>query len=231
MKTLFRILVVFVAWSGLVCPATSATKAVAIPSTYDLPNLMPFGDATGNGTYQQVYDAARFPGTILIRSLSFVPQDFGLPGFFPGKYEISFSVTPKVVCSLDGNDLSQNIGSNSLLFFKGQLDGGVTIRGKAYTYDPTQGNLLVTIKVIGKPTPDPNILQAAMMRGTDCDGSSRAYNFPQEPAMGADNVGLVTIFVYSPVNVNAVQRAVQPFRESRPAALAVGDVKNGSLVR
>ena len=140
-------------------------------------------------------------------------------------------MTPKLVCGLDGNDLSQNIGSNSLLFFKGKLDGGVTIRGKAYTYDPTQGNLLVTIKVTGKPAPDPDILQAAMMRGTDCDGSSRAYNFPQEPAMGADNVGLVTIFVYSPVNVNSVQPEAQPFRKSRPAALAVGDVKNGSIVR
>ncbi len=49
--------------------------------------------------------------------------------------------------------------------------------------------------------------------------------------MGADNVGLVTIFVYSPVNVNSVQREAQPFRKSRPAALAVGDVKNGSIVR
>ena len=164
MKTFFRLSVGALVLTALVSAASGATKALALPETYVLPNVMPFGAADGNGTYQQVYDATRFPRTVIIRSLSFVPQDFGLPGFFPGKYEISFSVTPKAVCGLDGNDLSQNIGSNSLLFFKGRLDGGVTIRGKAYTYDSTQGNLLVTIKVTGKPAPDPNNLQAAMMR-------------------------------------------------------------------
>jgi len=229
MKTLLRLLPMLIAVSMLAPQAFSANKALAIPTTYYLPNVMPFGDI-GNGTYQQVFDAGRFPGTITIRSISFAPQDFGLPGFFPGKYEITFSVTPKAVCDLDGNDLSQNIGSNSLLFFKGKVDGGVTIRGKAYTYDPTQGNLLVMVKVTGKPAPDLGVLQAAMMRGSDCDGSSRAYSFPQVPFMGADNVGLITIFVYSPVGAQATQKLTMPLKESNPRAPVAGDVRDGTVI-
>lgn len=231
MKTLLRLSAAFLAFSTLVPTASGAAKA--IPSTYVRGNLMPFGDATGNGTYQQVYDASLFPGKLTIRSISFVPEDFGLPGFFAGKYEVSFSVTPKVVCGLDGNDLSQNIGSNNNVFFKGKLDGGVTIRGRAYTYDPVQGNLLMTIKVTGKPAPDFNVLQAAMMRGNDCDGSSRAYYFPEEPAAGADNIGLVTIFVYVPVigSSSPQAQAVRAPGASHPAVLVVGDVNDGSVVR
>lgn len=231
MKTFLLLSVVVLALAPFAPLASGGTKAVAIPSTYVLPNVMPFGAADGNGTYQQVYDATRFPGKVTIRSLSFAPQDFGLPGFFAGKYDVSFSVTPKAVCNLDGNDLSQNIGSNSLLFFKGKVDGGVTIRGKAYAYDPTEGNLLVTINVTGKPAPDPNNLQAAMMRGSDCDGSSRAYNFPLVPTMGADNVGLVTIFVYSPSGAQAIQQLTMPSGKSEPRTPSPGDVMGSAVIK
>ena len=88
--------------------------ANSIPSTFYLPNTIPFGATAGNGVYQQVYDATLFPGKIIIYGLGFVPgAEYSLPGFFAGNYKISFSVTSKPVCGLDGTNLLANTGSRT----------------------------------------------------------------------------------------------------------------------
>jgi hypothetical protein len=211
--------------------------ATAIPSSFYLPNLMPFGAILGNGTYQQVYDATLFPGKITITGLGFVPgADYSLPGFFAGTYKVSFSVTSKPVCGLDGTDLSANIGLRQKVVFNDVLDGGESISDLKYTYDPADGNLLINVEITNK-VPNFSSLQGAMWRGPECQGSSRAYNFPEESTSGADNVGLVTIFTYVPkFELTGVSPAVQqltPWQALTPSVsptLVPGDIKNGSVI-
>jgi hypothetical protein len=152
-----------------------------------------------------------------IYAIGFVPGEIGLPGFGTGFYKISFSVSPKAVCNLDGADLSSNVGTNQRIFFHGRLDGGVTVsktvfpvsdndadgrRRLSFIYDPSQGNLLMTVEVSGKPPADLSSkdFQGVMFRAPECQGSSRAYDFPSFPGgHNSDNVGLVTIFSYIPM--------------------------------
>ena len=213
-------------------------SANAIPSAFYLPNTIPFGATAGNGVYQQVYDATLFPGKIIIYGVGFVPgAEFALPGFLAGDYKISFSITSKTVCGLDGTNLASNVGSRRQVFFSGKLDGGVSIFGLPYIYDPAQGNLLMTVEVTGKPLPNTDSFQGAMWRGNQCQGASRAYNFPQQPSSGADGVGLVTIFTYVPVftftNLNhgvpqMVPSATTPLLT--PAGTALGDIRSSPLI-
>jgi hypothetical protein len=237
-KTTLALGILLVA-AGTLAAAQSAT---AIPSTYYLPNGLPFSsNFSGNGMYQQVFDASLFPGKVLIYSLAFVPDQTGLPGFGFGKYQIGFSVTTKAVCRLDGSSLSLNTGSKYQTFFNASLNGGVTIIGLPYVYDPQQGNLLMTVRVSGKApvTASPTNYQGFMFRGPGCQGTSRAYNFPFSlgGVSGTDDVGLVTIFSYLPMftTANAGSSVQQAQTRSLPVAVApeitvVGDQKDGSVV-
>jgi hypothetical protein len=196
---------------------------------------MPFASHfTGNGTYQQVYDAQLFPGKVKITSVGFAVADLGLPGFGDGDYKVSFSVTPKPICGLDGTDLNSNVGSRPKYFFGGSLNGGVEISGTPFIYDPAEGNLLMIIEVSGRGPVDWNSQnhQGSMFRGPSCQGSSRAWNW-MYGSQDADNVGLVTIFRFVSMSEHGQPNATGSATVPTPAITAPmpGDVTNSGVIK
>ncbi len=196
--------------------AQQTSTSVAIPTVFAWVNGMPFGNTLGSGIYQQVYAADRFPGKVRITGITFVPSDgSNLPGAVPGTYEITLSVTNKPICGLDGSDASNNITSQEHPFFRGSLDGGVAFSGAPFLYDPADGNLLMTIRIGDRVVGDTT--RGGMFRGGDCQGTSRAWFFPDYPnPFNTDKVGLVTIFSFNPINSSGVKSQNVIF-DARPA--------------
>jgi len=120
-------------------------------------NCVPFGcpGLLPGMQYQQVYDAALFSDLMLIDTISFF-NTLSLPGdIHVAAYEICLSTTSRGVNELDGRSLSDNIGSDSAVFFSGTLggpgsmaDGVFSIAGSAFEYDPRRGNLLLDVRVL-----------------------------------------------------------------------------------
>jgi len=108
-------------------------------------------------------------------------------------------------------------------------------RGLSFIYDPSQGNLLMTVEVSGKQPVDLSSkdFQGVMFRAPDCQGSSRAYDFPSFPGgHNSDNVGLVTIFSYIPMFTSAFAAPSTqqlPPRLLTPSEPVPGDV-NGQIL-
>ncbi len=132
----------------------SGQLAGNVVGTSNSANCIPFGCAatTRLSTYQQVYASSVFSGVTKFNQISFFR---GCPGgnLSSGTYQISFSYTSMPVGGLSTN-LSANIGSGQASFGSYTLDGGLapstlTLTGNTFTYDPTLGNLLMTIAVSG----------------------------------------------------------------------------------
>lgn len=107
--------------------------------------------------YQQVYAAADFPGAMTIGSITFfhdlgTPGDIGYPGAInPSDYTFFLSTTSKPVGGLS-DTFADNQGADEQLFFQGPLSGAIdpatnplTITGVPFQYNPSAGNLLLTI--------------------------------------------------------------------------------------
>ena len=186
---------------------------VTAPDNFYIGNRFPFGQ---NGTvlYEQVYSASFFANPVDITALSFFIADYAGPntGFADGEYYVSLSTTSKAVGGLDSTNLLSNIGNDNSTFFTGELNGGSTITGNPFYYDPSQGNLLMTIAVTGNEPAcqlDSNdslscAQQGLMWRAAVDTGTSRAWFSPDLvqfgfPLSGADDGGLVTNFTYTPV--------------------------------
>jgi hypothetical protein len=105
--------------------------------------------------YDQVYDASAFSGAIDISSVSFFlssPLESGASYPSPRTYDVSFYLTDKSPGGLT-TDPTQNHGA--LLADWGDINvGGVpllhrlTFSGPAFSYDPSQGNLLIEIETV-----------------------------------------------------------------------------------
>lgn len=119
-------------------------------------NCFPFGCAY-DGEYQQVYSSRLFSGPITITDLEFYNTQYnsGATAMNSGTWTIFLSTT-----SADWNTMSgifaNNLGSNNTMVFTGNLlqpwAFGDTLHinlGTAFTYDPTQGNLLMDVMVSG----------------------------------------------------------------------------------
>jgi hypothetical protein len=161
-------------------------------------NCIPFSCTATKGvsTYQQVYSSTAFSGTTDFDQINFfeyLPID---PDMDSGSYDIYFSYTSKAVDGLSDTSPSANIGMDETLFGDFTLSGGaapatLTFNGSTFDYDPSLGNLLMTIVISGAvdPTPDSEWTYWA------ADGSgtvtSRAYF---GSATNADSTGLVTSF-------------------------------------
>ncbi len=158
MKNLF-VLCTLCAALVLAVPAF-ANVTVGLPADPGTGNCFPFGCAY-SGEYQQVYSHTQFTGPITILDLEFfnTVADSGATQMNTGTWTIYLSTT-----SADWNTLSttyaNNIGGNNTLVFSGDLTQPWTFGDTLhvtlttpFTYDPSQGNLLMDVFVSGATDP------------------------------------------------------------------------------
>jgi hypothetical protein len=182
-------------------------------------NCDPFGcpEFFGLGTYQQVYAAAAFPGTIAIDGLTFFEGQVAGNGGQPagGTYTLSFSYTSEGPGNLSLASASTNMSSDSQIFFAGSLpalapgtSGNLlSFSGTPFVYNPSDGDLLLTVSV-SDPADANNYLyldQAQCGPKTGCpltspvvSGSVYFGTSDGIPISGGNNTGgLVTDFGYT----------------------------------
>jgi hypothetical protein len=141
--------------------------------------------------YQQVYASSQFPGTFVIDSIDFFQAMAGASD--AATYQISFSITGQAVGGLS-TTLSNNIGVNSQVFGTFTISSSpaslLTFTGTPYTYDPSEGNLLMDVVITGESGPGTASWDE---READSSGAvtSRAYSGTFSEA---DTEGLVTQF-------------------------------------
>ena len=172
-----------------------------IVGTANVSNCIPFAceASFGINTYQQVYSESAFSGLTPFDQINFFNAFFSGPGLLDsGTYDIYFSYTSKAVDGLSAASPSDNISADETLFGAYTLPGGsapstLTFNGTTFAYDPTLGNLLMTITTSG-------VVDGDAYYKADSTGSvtSRAYF---GAATGADAVGLVTSFNDVPSSV------------------------------
>ena len=189
---------------GLLVVAAVAVMAMATPSKADVivgqpadsgaGNCIPFGCTIAwTPEYQQIYAASQFSGPITITNLEFFNTQFQNTGASPntGTFTISLSTTSAAVNGLDPT-LAHNIGPDNTVVFEGSLpslSGGVMslILSTPFTYDPTQGNLLMDVFSADAAQPFADFF---FDTNSDSNGVfSRAWPGTQDP-----NDGLVTGF-------------------------------------
>jgi len=137
-------------------PAVAGTLVIGSPADSGVGNCFPFGCAY-SGTYQQVYSATEFPGTITVTSLDFynTEDNTGATAMNTGNFQISLSQT-----SANWNTLSatyaSNVGADNTTVFDGSLSQAWTFGDTLvinlttpFTYNPADGNLLLTVDATG----------------------------------------------------------------------------------
>jgi hypothetical protein len=101
--------------------------------------------------YQQVFGSSAFSGPVSINSLQFYPGTYG--GYDDsGTYDFYFSTTSAGVNALSTNLQSNVTGTNSffgrLVLSGNDNSAGLVFSGtQPYVYDPSAGNLLMTIAI------------------------------------------------------------------------------------
>jgi hypothetical protein len=194
--------VVFVA-SMLIASIVLSAGALAGSVTIgvaDTGNCYPFmcnDSGTNSGIsiwYEQVYSSTAFSGPVTITSATFYwqfAQQFGgSDTLLGGGYEFDLSTTSAPVNGLNGGCLSCNLGADNkivgdFIIPTGGISFGTSFTFtlvNAFTYDPSKGNLLLSIAVNNQDNV-PN-------------GSGNSYN-------GADDTGTVTSRAYSFLNSNS----------------------------
>ncbi len=202
-------------------PVGAETIVVGTPTS---DNAIPFGGGSYalDGTepapiseYQQVYDSGVFSGSETIKSLTFYcsaaycGDSANAKSLSTGDYQLFLSTTSASVNGLS-TDLFSNTGSNDSLVYSGDVPNATKLGqsdqftfslSKSFFYDPTLGNLLLTVTV-GNQGPATFGLQA------DDSGSltSRAYS-TESGNTGADSAGLVTGFGVAPTAAPEVDPA------------------------
>lgn len=136
---------------GLAAMLSVAPAQALIIGTADSSNSIPFGSTLGGYYFQQVYSAAGFSATFDITRLSF--YDTLLPGGSPrtGSFQLYLSTTNAAIGTFDTDtslpfyDASFTQVWNAALpgLEDGRLDFDLST---AFTYDPTLGNLLLTVR-------------------------------------------------------------------------------------
>jgi hypothetical protein len=172
----------------------SGSMPTAAPGDLIGGNCIPFAcdGLFGINTYQQVYSSTAFLGITPFNQISFFLTDSG--GLDSGTYTIDFSYTSAPVNGLSSASPSDNIGADETLFGSYMLTGGpgpstLTFTGNTFNYDPSMGNLLMTIFAPGVVDSGPPFAFYAV----DGTGTftSRAYFGSTQ---SADSIGLVTRF-------------------------------------
>ncbi len=164
-------------------------------------NTIPFGGLYPiglNGTgYQQVYAASDFTSSpYAIDSVTFytVPPQNSTEQNGNGTYTISLSTTSAPVNGLS-TDMASNIGADNTIIFSGALPtyvAGSTLTftlATPFTYDPSQGNLLLNMSISGVTNFDP-----ADYVSQNGDFGSLSSRMVDGNATGTTGYGLVTTF-------------------------------------
>jgi hypothetical protein len=173
------------AWS----PAQALVIGTADPGKAD---AIPFGQTIGGSVYQQVYNATNFSSSMLIDQITF--YNSSAPGGTPmtGNFDIYLSVTNAPVGGLPTDVPAGFPGSLSKVFSgslpslsNGRLDFDLL---SSFFYDPTKGNLLLTIVSFDHvQQPNPLLLDTDMDAGT-------LFSRRLSVGGGKANLGLVTGF-------------------------------------
>ncbi|MEO0413004.1 MAG: PEP-CTERM sorting domain-containing protein [Pseudomonadota bacterium] len=165
-------------------------------------NSIPFNQRplTTGSFYQQVYDADQFPGTVDISSLTFFRAG-GNATYNEGTYTFSLSTSLNPVAGLSISVPESNVGSDETFFAELALSGTVdqllvvnagTGGGSSFTYDPTQGDLLLDI-AISNPGADGS---GQFVADADAQFFSRSHDF----GSGFTGFGLVTEFGFGAIS-------------------------------
>jgi len=163
-------------------------------------NCDPFGcpEFFGLGTYQQIYTSSAFSGDSTITGLTFYDEQVQ-NGAKPagGTYTLSLSYSPKALGALDITNPNENVGSDSRVFFNGPLpflaQTTLDFPGSPFTYDPADGNLLLTVTV---SKPSDNAVTLYLDQSSATAQTTDAYF---GIANGGNNTGgLVTGFTVAP---------------------------------
>jgi hypothetical protein len=93
--------------------------------------------------FQQLYSSTAFPGVEQIDAITYFSTPYG-PAPIGGTFTLSLSTTPLGLTQLTTNGAS-NMGAESAIFSSGTATAGFTFYGTPYTYDPSMGNLLLTV--------------------------------------------------------------------------------------
>ena len=163
---------------------SSASQVRANSTTIGLPaivgngNCIPFGcpSTFGTTTYQQDYTSAAFSAPFDVGAIDFFQTQIlgGVPA--GGTYAIEFSYTSNSVGALSLLSPTNNITSGNQQFFSGTLPGLVggvmTITGTPFAYDPSLGNLLMTVKISSGTNSSPLFF---LDQGQSQTQTSRAY--------------------------------------------------------
>jgi hypothetical protein len=138
---------------------------IGLPANPNTGNCFPFGCAY-NGHYQQVYTSSQFSGPVTITELYFYNTQYnsGATAMNSGTWTISLSTTSANWNSLSPT-FSTNIGLDNTPVFSGNLDQSWAAFGDTvaivlttpFTYNPSLGNLLMTVVATGTTAPGGNI--------------------------------------------------------------------------
>jgi hypothetical protein len=137
----------------LICGAPAFADSITVGGSGDPLNgdCAPFGCVL---EYQQVYGAGQFSSAITIGALTFFNNNFVPGSIASANYTISLSTTTAAVNGLNGT-FADNLGGDNQVFFSGALGGPIgpanqfTITGTSFVYDPSNGNLLLTVSKDG----------------------------------------------------------------------------------
>lgn len=138
--------------------ASNAQALVIGTAAANTGNCYPFGCSGGwTPTYQQVYGASAFSGAISISALSFYHTQYNNGSQTPntGTYTFQLSTTSASVDGLSAT-AANNLGADNMTVFTGALPTNVpfgsrmdVILDSVFNYDPTLGNLLLSVSGSG----------------------------------------------------------------------------------
>ncbi|PZQ63278.1 MAG: hypothetical protein DI570_09595 [Phenylobacterium zucineum] len=131
--------------------AAAPAQAVVI-GTADEANGMPFGSNIGGAYFQQIYNATAFGDVLDIGEITFfnsLDPDSTTPR--AGTFQIYLSYSTANVATFDTNTSVPWLDSNFVQVFSGVLpavSGGKLAfeLAERFRYDPSQGNLLMTVR-------------------------------------------------------------------------------------
>jgi hypothetical protein len=187
--------------------ALSATALLAslscanatVVGTFNSNNCNPFC-FTESTPYQQVYGSGAFSAPITISSITLYGSFINNSGVWiinGNPFELSLSTTSAAVDGLSSNPAS-NLGSDNLVVFSGKLPtmSGTAmtfILSTAFTYDPTLGNLLLTVT-----SPGPNSVTGNLPFDADASTTDQMSRLYMNGGGRTDSLGLVTGFNEAP---------------------------------
>ena len=172
---------------------------------------------TTGGEYQQLYVGTLFPGVVEITGITFFAE-YQQQGSISGDYIINFS-TSSATTAVGGLSpvYANNIGPDQTQFFSGNVSEVFSFFGAPFTFDPSQGNLLLDIDVLSALGNGPD----TALLGSCSGDTNRVFNsggfgpplvgYGNCPPNGVGSGGLETEFTFTPVAASEPSGSVISF--------------------